>query len=406
MTVPTQDPSDIRDAPTEDFIARSRRLFPVEAELDRMLTRKMRKRAQPRNPAAYSLDALVGCLERFLEDHGGPGQRIGNPRWMAGGASKIQVAFTLDRPADGGGTEQLDLVMRMEPAESINTTSRLREVQLLDFFQDKLPVPKVRWLDDDARWFPEPAIIYDRASGVTRPTDQENRVSGIGQRFSTKLRQELAPQFMDALARIHTADPAAVGLEAFHRPELGTTESALLQLNRVRRVWHEDHHFSFPLFDAAGNWLERNLPVLDHATILHGDFRAGNFLFDEGSRRITAWLDWERGHIGDRHRDLAWTTTSSFGNLAEDGKTFLVSGLIPLDEFYHEYERRTGLPVDPARLRYYRIFNCYQIITTALCSAWRIVHLGKTHQDVLIAWVEGVGYSQAQELRRLLLEEL
>lgn len=398
-------PRDIRDFPTEDFIDAARTLFPVEEELDRLLTRKMRKRALPRDPGAYTLTGLTRCLERFVTAKNGPGHRIVDPYWMAGGASKLQVAFTLDGPSMGGGRETRDLVLRMEPAESVNTTSRLREVQLLDVFAGSLPVPRVHWLDDEAEWFPEPAIIYEKAEGVTRPSDQESRVSGLGQRFSPKLREALAPQFMQTLARIHTADPDDGRLSAFHRPRIGSTESALMQLNRVRRVWHEDHGFDFPLFDAATNWLLRNMPVLDRPSILHGDYRAGNFLFDQGTHRITAWLDWERGYIGDRHRDLAWTTTSSFGNMAEDGTTFLVSGLIPIGEFYSEYERLTGLSVDPVRLRYYRIFNCYQLITTALCSAWRIVRLGKTHQDVLVAWVEGVGYAQANELRNLLLEE-
>jgi aminoglycoside phosphotransferase (APT) family kinase protein len=41
---------------------------------------------------------------------------------------------------------------------------------------------------------------------------------------------------------------------------------------------------------------------------VHGDYRSGNFLLDEGSGRITATLDWESGHLGDRHADLAYCT--------------------------------------------------------------------------------------------------
>src|SRR3546814_15526068 len=65
-----------------------------------------------------------------------------------------------------------------------------------------------------------------------------------------------------------------------------------------------------PLVDVAARWLNANAPPLDHVSLVHGDFRAGNFLFDEESRRITAWLDWELAVLGDRHQDLTWTTRS------------------------------------------------------------------------------------------------
>ena len=56
--------------------------------------------------------------------------------------------------------------------------------------------------------------------------------------------------------------------------------------------------------------------------------------------------------------------------------------------------------MDPDRLRYYTIFNCYQIVVTALASSYRVVRLGKTHQDVLIAWIEAAAFGAMEELRR------
>jgi aminoglycoside phosphotransferase (APT) family kinase protein len=263
----------------------------------------------------------------------------------------------------------------------------------------------VYWLDADARWFPQPAIVYAFARGVTKPTASTSRVSGIGQAFSPELRAQLAPQFVDHLARIHSFDPAKRDLSAFNVPRTGSTESAEWQLNRARRVWDEDRGHDLPLFDVATNWLARNLPELDRASMLHGDFRAGNFLFDESNGQILTWLDWERGYIGDRHRDLAWTTTRTFGNYAEDGKTFLVSGLIPIDDFFELYEKKSGLSVDMDRIRFYRVLNSYQLMVSALASAYRLVRLGKTHQDVLLAWVEAVGYAMAEDIRQVLSEE-
>lgn len=141
--------------------------------------------------------------------------------------------------------------------------------------------------------------------------------------------------------------------------------------------------------EITANWLLSNLPTLDVAGVVHGDFRSGNFLFDEESGRILGWLDWERGLIGDRHRDLAWITLPTMGHYDADGRYF-VCGLIPLDEFFDRYTEVSGLTVDPERLRFYQILNCFTIIVSTMASSYRIARLGKSHQDILLTRVEGL----------------
>ena len=154
--------------------------------------------------------------------------------------------------------------------------------------------------------------------------------------------------------------------------------------------------------DVAVNWLERELPVLDHLSVVHGDYRSGNFLFDEDSGSITAILDWERGHLGDRHRDLAWMTRRAMGHFGADGKTYYVCGLIPLDEFYERYEKASGLSVDMKRVTYYRILNCFQSITTTVATAYRVSKLAKSHQDVLLSRLKAVSPINENEMAEML----
>lgn len=158
--------------------------------------------------------------------------------------------------------------------------------------------------------------------------------------------------------------------------------------------------------DVAFNWLERNMPVLDRVSVVHGDFRSGNFLFDEATGEITAWLDWERGHLGDRHRDLAWIISKAMGHYGEDGKTYYVCGLIPLDEFYDRYEQVSGLKVDPEKLAYYTILNCCQIIASVMATFYRVARLGKSHQDVVLTRIKGMAPMVAKELADLLKERI
>jgi aminoglycoside phosphotransferase (APT) family kinase protein len=388
-----------RDDPSPAFIEGMRARFPTEREADLMLTRKMQRRNGPRFDGA-SFDAMNGYITALLQSKIEGEFRLTDQRWFSGGASKIQMGFTLHWDEPGVGPAATRLVARMEPAESLNSTSRQREFELLAAFSGVIPVPRVYWVDPDATWFPEPALVYAFAEGTTKPRAVQGKVAGIGTNFGPELRQRLAPQFIEYLAKIHTFDPEGCAFSAFDRPEIGTTQSALWQLNRTRRIWEEDRGEELPLMEVAANWLERNLPTLDRVSVVHGDYRSGNFLFDEATARITAVLDWERGYLGDRHRDLAWTTAEQYGHWSEDGKTFLASGIAPVDELLERYEEASGLRVDPERLRYYRIFNCYQIVVTALGSSYRVAHLGKTHQDVLIAWIEAAAFGAMEELRR------
>ena len=392
-----------RDAPDQALIEAMRKRYPTEREFDAMLTRRSVRRAMPRR-GAVTLDEFRGCLESYLRDKVTRDFEIQELRWMSGGGSKIQLAFRLDWSDPKRGRCSERLVARLEPQESLSATSRRREAQLIDALQGVVPVPEVRWVDDEGRWFPEPTLIYTFAQGVTKPSGDGGRVSGVGSAFDARLREQLGTQFIEHLARIHTLDPATRTFDAFDVPRVGSTETALWQLNRARRIWVEDRTEEMPLMAVASAWLERHLPVLDRASVLHGDYRAGNFLFDEAGGRITAWLDWERGYIGDRHRDLAWITLPMFGRYGDDGRTLLVSGLVPLDEFYRRYEAASGLAVDRERLRYYRILNNYQLIASTLGTAQRVARLGRSHQDVLLSWIEGVVYSLAADLRQQLAE--
>lgn len=394
------------DRPTPDFIASMRRLYPTEPEIDALFVRKLERRAGPEY-RRQSIAELRACVERMLAALGIEDYRLEDLRWFTGGVSKIQLGFRLDWTDPKLGRRSERMVVRMDPNEGSNTTSRLREYEILEAFGGVIPVPRPFWLDREGAWFPEPALIYEFAEGVTKPTaTTTGMVSGLGTNFGPQLREKLAPQFMDHLARIHTFDYRAHRFESMTAPAVGTTQNAEWQLNRALRIWEEDRGEDLPLMDVAAAWLKANLPTLDVVSMVHGDYRSGNFLFDEATGRINAWLDWERGHLGDRHRDLAWTTHPGFGHYSEDGKTYYICGLIPKDEFYDRYSAASGLSVDPARLEYYRILNCFQIIASVTATATRVAGLGKSHQDVLLTRVKGMESITGLELMRLLKDKI
>lgn len=239
---------------------------------------------------------------------------------------------------------------------------------------------------------------------MTKPTNATSGVTGLGMSLPAELRQQLAPQFVDLLARIHCHDFTQNALSAFDIPSVGSTQCAEWGVNWWERVWTEDCEEDVPIMHIATSWMRRNLPVLDRVSVVHSDYRSGNFLYTEHDNRITALLDWELGRIGDRHQDLAWTTSQAFSSMSEDGTTQLICGLLPEQEFYEQYERASGLTINPRTLHWYKVYNAYSIAVLSLGTGYRIARNGKTHQDILVAWLIGIGSMIADELRTLIEE--
>ncbi|MBC2637631.1 MULTISPECIES: phosphotransferase family protein [unclassified Rhodococcus (in: high G+C Gram-positive bacteria)] len=373
--------------PAAEVLRSVRDRFPTDSASQRAVDRKLdRRRGAGWSP--LSLTQLTEAVRELLtEDEDGSDYEIHNPVWLTGGASKIQMSFELTAGAD---PTRRHLLLRMDPPESLNATIKTTEFEILRGVAGVLPVPRAYWIDDEARHLPEPGLICEFVDGVTKPTlTATGQVSGLGTNFGADLRKPLGDQLISSLAALHTIDPTGWASEALVVPTVGTTESANWQLNFERQLWLLDKFDASPIMDLAANWLARNLPTLDQVSVVHGDFRSGNFLFDESTAEVTAWLDWESAHLGDRHFDLAYCSQDLFGHYDESGDNFLVSGLVPRDEFFTRYEQASGLSVDPARLRWYTIFCGFSSTVKTLATSMRIAQLGRSHQDVLLARLEG-----------------
>jgi aminoglycoside phosphotransferase (APT) family kinase protein len=382
--------------PSDAVIARVRQRYPVDREIDAIYTRKMQRRHGP-GYQPVTIERLVAGLESLIASSAKHTVTIDNARWLSGGASKLQMIFDLTRP-DGSTTP---MVLRMEPAASVTESSRRREFEVLQAVEGIIPAPIPFWVDGDAQHLPYPAMIYSFVTGSSKPSLDAEKVSGLGQNYGPELRARLAPQFVGLLGRLHTIDVAAVtGLEHFERPEVGSNASVIRQVNAARRIWEEDRVDEEPVMEIVYQWLIDNAPPLDHVSIVHGDYRSGNFLFDEERGEITAWLDWENATLGDRHQDLTYAANPLFEHLAEDGVTPIASGMMPQDELYEAYEAACGLQVDPARIVYFSLYNRYLTVALMLAASARASRGAGTHQDVLVNYVAGMGYLALAELRK------
>lgn len=325
---------------------------------------------------------------------------ISDVRRMAGGASKEQFAFVLRHSADKAGK---GLILRMDPLEGISQTCRGRESQLHIAMLGVVPVAGVRSFDADGEVLGQPGMIMDFVDGVTQPTDVNSQsVTGIGSRFDDWI-PKLAPQFVDAYIKVHGFDFSQADLSYFEVPRPGTTDAAIWQVNWWSRLGWNALVEPVPVITLAERWLRENAPVCDKPVIVHGDLRMGNFMFEEPSGKFTAILDWELGHIGDFHEDIAWVIQKLFGVWRDDG-IFLVCGLLPRDEFLAAYQAQSGNMIDPVKLRYYEILNAYKCAVMDLSQAIRAAKESNNHQDLVLTMLASAGAVFLAQIVKLLRE--
>ena len=377
-------------------------MLTVERTVDEVLAAKMARRGVVHHEVVDPAE-LGTRLEAFLASKLSGAFTVRDLARLAGGASKEQFSFTLDWD-DGGGARTDRMVLRKNPPASVVETHRLREFQLLAALAGVVPVPPVHWITTDPEPFGEPALICGFVPGVTAPTKSTGRkASGLGTAYGD-LAPRLGAQFVEHLGRLHAFDWRAADLSAFDVPEAGTTQALDWRLAHWDRVWAEDAAEPHPAVTLARQWLWDRRPAVDRVSVVHGDYRNGNFLFDEDRAEITAILDWELGYLGDRHHDLAYLMLVGWGH--DDGRgRYLCSGLLDAESIVARYEQASGLAVDPARLEYYTVLNMYWATVACSGTAPRIADDGMTHLDVMMPFVSGLGAFFIGELTKVLTEK-
>jgi aminoglycoside phosphotransferase (APT) family kinase protein len=373
----------------------------IDPRQKRILERTLEYRRRGPYRARTSEEMTV-MLSRYFDHLGYEGARVENVRRMSGGASKEQFIFDF---AHAGKPDGEKLVLRMDPPEGISQSCRGREAQLQNAMIGTLPVPHVRHVDMDAEIFDQPGAILEFVAGVTEPSNSSSKgVSGMGTRFDDWA-PKLAPQFVDAFVKVHAFDWSKADLSLFAKPRAGTTDAALWELNMWSGLYWNALVEPVPIITLCERWLRENLPVCDKVSVLHCDLRIGNFMFEEPSGKFTAILDWELGHLGDYHEDIAWAIQRLFGNWDDQGR-FLVSGLLPREEFIEQYQQLSGNKIDPAKLRFYEILNAFKCACMDLGQALRVAEEHTNHQENVLTWLGSAGGVFLEQISKMIKEEL
>jgi aminoglycoside phosphotransferase (APT) family kinase protein len=291
-------------------------------------------------------DLVEAALRRFLasEMPDATALEIADVRRMSGGASR--EAWTFDVSWTAGGESHVErCVMLRHPvssvlesddsAEKITGSRRLtgtdfNVIRLME--SEGIPVPHMLWVDPDGTWLERPFSIGRWLPGT----------ADVAPLVGTARGEAIVEQYIHVLARLHAIDPAAAGIDFLGDPSRET--AALEQIELFELGYHKQRLEHFPAIEYMISWLKKHQPVASRVSIIHGDFRLGNFMWDNDG--ILAMLDWEQCHLGDPLEEIAFM----YWHL------WTLQPFIPIEEFIARYEQAGGVAVDRDALAFYRVF--------------------------------------------------
>jgi aminoglycoside phosphotransferase (APT) family kinase protein len=260
-----------------------------------------------------------------------------------GGASRETYRVTV-RTIQAGRESEQRLILRRDPPSSLIETDRTREYRAYEaFYGTPVPVPRPLFLETDPGWLDRPFFVMEEV------VDAVSDARLLGEKPYVDHVERIGEQKWRILGEIARSDPARLATE-FEAPAL--EECWRRELDYWERVIDDDELAPQPIARAAIRWLRRDPPPPPpRLSVVHGDYRTGNFLFDRQGR-IRAILDWEMCHLGDALEDLAWALDPlwSWPDRERPGK------LIPRERALAIWQHASGIEIDARALGWWEIF--------------------------------------------------
>jgi aminoglycoside phosphotransferase (APT) family kinase protein len=305
---------------------------------------------------------------------------------LEGGWSR--QAYVLATATAAGATREF--VVRVKPEGALLDTDLRQEFEVYRLLGARgIAVPAVYAYEDADNAFGGPFFVMDRAPGsspnVWRRRDRaelEANWEACG---------SLAEDLLDSLVRLH-AIPAADAPPVLPRRDF---EAAVAHWEEVQGQMALVRD---PIVEDAYAWLRDREPDPAEPAIVHGDYRIGNCLNQDG--RITAILDWELSYVGDPRYDLGYISLDyEAGAFTRPGSPLLGS-IAEREWFFDSYEARSGRPVDREVVRTYAVLA--DLMLTAILTTGIRMYVDGRSDDVRMVWTRFALSSLRQELTKLM----
>ena len=302
--------------------------------------------------SASEAAALTGLLEEALVAALGSRVSVRGLRRLSGGSSRENWWFELEQHG-----ETRAMLLRRDPVTSVANTERAVERAVLDaLVRVDLPTPVIVAADLDGGRLERPWMVLECNTGRADRSVLRDRDPF---RLGAPGRLALARDLCDLLADAHRVDPHTTGLGAV------PADPARNEIDRWSDEWRRVARQPQPELAYAAMWLDEHRPAPPPRPVLvHGDFRPANVLVDvdSGRGRVSVLLDWEFAHLGDPAEDVGWYLAPIYRteHLLGDDWTAAM--------FLERYEARSGITIEPDRLRFWQVLATFKLAVIALAA--------------------------------------
>lgn len=165
---------------------------------------------------------------------------------------------------------------------------------------------------------------------------------------------------IDTLAALHNVDVEGAGLSDFGKP--GNYFGR--QVERWTKQYRLAETETMPEMERLIEWLPKTLPEQTRTSVVHGDYRIDNMIFDAKEAKVVAVLDWELSTLGDPLADftyvaMAWVTQNE-GRSGVMDLDRVALGIPELEEMVERYcaaTNRDGVP----DMNWYFAYNFFRL---------------------------------------------
>lgn len=217
-----------------------------------------------------------------------------------------------------------------------------------------VPVPRMHLLCEDESVIGQKFYVMDYIPGrvIADPG-----LPGCSVRDRTGMYMSL----VEVLGSLHAVNYKAVGLQDFGRPSAYIAR----QVARWSKQYAASKLEDFAPMDRVIEWLPENIPDDERSSIVHGDYRPGNVIFDSTAPRVVSVLDWELSTIGHPFADLGYflmpyrldADAAINGFLGHDIE---ILGIPTEQQLLKTYARSAGLREVP-NIDYYIAFSMFRL---------------------------------------------
>jgi aminoglycoside phosphotransferase (APT) family kinase protein len=331
-----------------------------------------------------ALAELGQRLGAYLSDQWKQPVSVSAIEQIPGGASRetYRLALELDGTTRG-------VILRRDPPSSLIDTERALEYKTYEAaYRAGVPVPEPLLLEEDPEVLDRPFSLMAEVTGC------QTAIANLALPPFAEVRETIARKKWTLLGELARLDIHELGVTDFMEvPE----DPARRELDYWANVIRSDALNVQPVAEAAIRWLERHLPPPSgRLCLVHGDFRSGNFLYNEAGE-IPALLDWEMAHVGDPLEDLAWSLDPLWGWPEKE----LAGGLLPRETAMGIWEEASGMKVDREAFRWWQIFASVKGLAIWISSTEDFVN-GTTKEPILAV----AGWLMTDRQRRILVDRL